>query len=326
LSTTWRTLRRRLLTPNVSATKLATRGFHEKSPAARELLEAVGEQFLTGYGHAVEFASIAESEQHIEAIPKQFRGFAYEGAGMGYAVLDAMPLPGGGRVGRFLASPGGDAHIYTAYVGIGWAMARLPTFLWSRLDAPDPLLRWLVLDGYGFHQAYFRTEKYVHQQFQEKNFRWPADDTTGYASQVIDQGIGRALWFVGGTDADEVGTLIERFPAARHGDLYAGAGLAATYACGVEEGELRRFRERAGVHRFQLAQGSAFAAEARLRGGILLPETAVATRALCGTTPERAAQICAATRPGPQRGDRPVWEIWRRRIADVFASTKVSQG
>jgi hypothetical protein len=290
-------------------------------------LETIGEQFLAGYGHAVEARSVAEAEARLEAIPAQFRGFAYEGAGMGYAVLDAMPVPGGGRTGRFYASPGGDAHIYTAYVGVGWAMARLPRFLWSRLTAPDPLLRWLVLDGYGFHQAYFHTDKYVHRQFREERFPWPAEGPADYAARAIDQGIGRALWFVGGTDAEAVASLIERFPADRHGDLYAGAGLAATYACGVEEEELQRFRDRAGEHRFHLAQGSAFAAEARLRGGIVLPQTAVATQVLCGMTPQEAARICAETRPGLGIADaQPNFEIWRRRITDVFASkTEVVQ-
>jgi hypothetical protein len=324
LATVWRALRRRTLTPRTSATRLETRGFYEKTPATRELLENVGAQFLTGYGHAVEARSVAEAEERLDGIDRQFRGFAYEGAGMGFAILDAMPFPGSGRIGRFLHSRGGGAHIYTAYVGVGWAMARLPRFLWSRLETPDPLLRWLVLDGYGFHQAYFKTQRYVHEQFQEKRFPWPAEGPAEYSARVIDQGIGRALWFVGGTDARVVADLIDSFPESRRGDLYSGAGLAATYATGADEDELLMFRERSGEHRFQLAQGSAFGAEARARGGILIPHTAVATQVLCGTTPEEAARICAQTRPDPRvHSAVPGWEIWRRRIADVFAGTKV---
>src|SRR5207245_1132167 len=77
-----------------------------------------------------------------------------------------------------------------------------------------------------------------------------------YADRVIDQGIGRAMWFVGGADADLVATLIDRFPESRRGDLYGGAGLAATYAGGAEEAELRLLADRAGSHRFQVAQGA----------------------------------------------------------------------
>jgi hypothetical protein len=279
--------------------------------------------FITGYGYSVEARSAAEAEERLEGLPQQFRGFAYEGAGMGATILDALPFARRTRLAEFLASRGGDAHVYTAYVGIGWAMARLPRFLWSRFEAPDPLLRWLVLDGYGFHQAYFRTGKYVHEQFQDEHFPWPAGDRTGYADHAIDQGIGRALWFVGGTAADVVADLIDAFPESRRGDLYAGAALAATYAGGADEDELRLFLERAGVHRGLVAQGSAFGAEARARGGVLMPHTELATRVFCETTPERAARICAETRPGPEAvGDMPAYEIWRQRIAGAFTSTK----
>src|SRR4051794_36300872 len=84
LGTGWRALRRRILTPNVSETSLEKRGFHRKSPAAQERLETVGEMFLRGYAHAVEAKSVEQAEEWLEQIPAQFRGFAYEGAGMGY--------------------------------------------------------------------------------------------------------------------------------------------------------------------------------------------------------------------------------------------------
>jgi len=56
-----------------------------------------------------------------------------------------------------------------------------------------------------------------------------------------DQGIGRAMWFVGGTDVELVATMIDKFPDHRRADLYSGAGLAATYAGGAHEQELRAF-------------------------------------------------------------------------------------
>ncbi|WP_248965409.1 DUF1702 family protein [Sphaerisporangium perillae] len=315
-----RSLRRRIITPDVSETRLATRGFQVKSPEARDLLETVGETFLTGYAYAAEARTPAEAEERLEQIPRRFRGFAYEGAGMAFAILDATPLSIGPKVAGCLAGRG-DGQIYLIYVGIGWAMARLPRMLWSKIHAPDPLLRWLALDGYGFHQAYFRTEQYVHGQYQDPRFPWPAGGPPGYANRVIDQGIGRAMWFVGGTDVELVATMIGRFPESRRGDLYAGAGLAATYACGAEEDELRRFWELAGPYRPQLAQGSAFAAEARVRPGLVVPATEIATRVFCGVTPEQAARISNEARPEqPFQGDVPAYEVWRQRIADQFVS------
>lgn len=292
------------------------RGFPEKNPAARELLETVGRSFLTGYAYAVEARTPADAERPLEAVAPQFRGFAYEGAAMAFAVLDALPWGGDGRVATFLAGRGG-AHVYMAYVGVGWAMARVPRFRWPKLYAPDPVLRWLVLDGYGFHQAYFHTRRYVHEQFQEREFPWPTDGPRWYAHRAIDQGIGRAMWFVGGTDADLVATMIDRFPEQRRADLYSGAGLAATYAGGADEDELRRFLDRAGIHRPQVAQASAFAASARLRAGLETPHTGLATTVLCGRSPAEAARVCDELRPdGGGVGPEPAYEVWRKRIAD----------
>ena len=106
MSDGWRALRRRVLTPDVSATLLETRGFHKKDEAARERLETVGATFLRGYAAAVGTKSVDRAHEELEAVPLMFRGFAYEGAAMGYAMLDG--LPGGGRkhVARFLAGPG----------------------------------------------------------------------------------------------------------------------------------------------------------------------------------------------------------------------------
>ncbi|MFD1151804.1 DUF1702 family protein [Saccharothrix hoggarensis] len=316
MSNGWRSLRRRILTPSVSETSLVKRGFPRKDAASQELLETVGEKFLTGYANAVEARSPAQAEEWLETIPARFRGFAYEGAGMGYAMLDG--LPGGGRrhVADFLAGPA-EKHTYIVYVGIGWAMARLPRFRWPSPDGLDPLLRWLVLDGYGFHQAYFRTEKYVRRQYREPAFPWPGGRYSEYAQRGIDQGIGRALWFVCGTDVDLVASTIAGFPEHRRSDLYAGVGLASTYACGATDDELAELVRLAGPHRGPLAQGSAFAAEARVRAGLLIPETDRATRAICGLPAERAAAITQEVRPAvPVDGVVPAFESWRQRIAD----------
>lgn len=273
--------------------------------------------FLTGYAYAAEAASVAAAEERLEAIPAQFRGFAYEGAAMGFTILDGLPFGPSDNTARFLAGRG-EEHIYTALVGIGWAMARLPKFRWPEADRLDPLLRWLVLDGYGFHQAFFHTARYVDQQFRHASFPWIGDAGSTYGPRVIDQGIGRALWFVAGTDAARVADTIDTFAASRRSDLYSGAGLAATYAGGVDEAELRLLADRAGEHRSAVAQGSAFAAEARLHGNILVPHTELATRVFCGMTPERAAQLTHDARAELADGQEPAYEIWRQRIASEF--------
>lgn len=315
-----RALRSRIMTPHPSAVRLEVRGFHRKDEAAQELLERIGLSFLGGFAVAAEARAAMEVEQRLADVPRQFRGFAYEGAAMALALLDAMPVRKGRRVKRFLAGPG-DAQVYIAHCGIGWGLARLPRFCWSRVSVTDPLLRWLVLDGYGFHQAYFHTRRYVYQRYQDDRFPWPADGPRWYANRSIDQGIGRALWFVGGADPEVVTRIVERFPDQRRSDLYAGVGLAATYAGGVHEDELRALWRRSGEYRPQLAQGSAFAATARVRAGLVVPHTELATRVLCGLTPAEAADVCERAKPEPPGAtDVPAYEVWRQRVAEQIVS------
>jgi hypothetical protein len=320
MANVWRRLRQGILTPAMYQTRLDVRGFHAKDDDARDLLEEVGVSFLTGFRHAVGARDAAEAGRLLDGVRREFRGFAFEGAGMGLALLDGMSPGGPRRVEAFLAGPAG-AHIYMVYVGAGWALARLPRIRWRAALPHDRLLRWLALDGYGFHQAYFRTAEYVHRRHRGPAPRLPGDPG-GYAPRVVDQGIGRALWFVEGADAGRVTDRIATFDADRRADLFSGAGLAATYAGGAGAEELVLLRERAGAYRAALAQGSAFAAKARLRAGLALPGTATATEVLCGTTPEVAAAVTdhalvdLAAAPGV-----PEFEAWRRRIADELQSS-----
>jgi hypothetical protein len=326
LSSAWRALRRRLLTPNVVETSLDKRGFYKKSPAAQERLETVGKTFLIGYAHAVEARTPAEAEERIEELPGWLRGFAYEGAGMGLTMLDGLPFGRSDNARRFFETEKGETYKYLAYVGIGWAMARLPRFRWPKPSSLDPVLVPLVLDGYGFHQAYFHTAKYIDGKYQDPGFPWPGGRHGYYANNAIDQGIGRASWFVRGTCPVRVADLLDTFPEERRPDLWAGVGLAATYAGGgddraVAEDELRTLRTRAGAYRGNLAQGSAFAANARVRAGIVPAHSALATQVLCGTTPQEAARLADELRPADQAdGDKPAYEIWRQRLADAFVS------
>jgi hypothetical protein len=191
----------------------------------------------------------------------------------------------------------------------------------------------------------------VHEQFQETRFPWPVQGPAWYANRAIDQGIGRAMWFVGGADAAVVTQLLGKFPDHRLADLYSGAGLAATYAGGADEAELRAFWHDAGRFRPLVAQGSAFAAAARLRADLVVAHNELATQVFCGMPVAAAAKVTddalgnqsltsrtpteeVLTDQGPtDTTDRdhglpdptrsramPAYEVWRQRIANEFVA------
>jgi hypothetical protein len=297
---------------------MAVRGFHRKNADTAVMLETVGATFLTGFGRATEAGEPGVVASSLDGIEPRYRGFAYEGAVMAFGVLDAL-LPGRNRVAGFLAGAGAP-HVYMAYVGMGWAMARTPRIRRSAVTraATDPLLRWLVLDGYGFHEAYFHTARVVHAR------RRPVAGRHPYASHAIDQGIGRALWFAGGAEVAMVAGLVEGFPADRQEDLWSGVGLAAGYAGGADEDELSLLPIRAGRHAAYLSQGCAFAAQARRRAGLLVPHTELAATILCGMTADRAADVTDRCIPGPATGpDETRYADWRRRIAVELSGGRI---
>lgn len=317
LTTVLGSLRRRVLAPDVSAVQLQARGFGPKDRAARDLLETAGRAFLSGYSWAAEATGPAGAEDRLESVPWQLRGFAYQGAAMAFALRDGLPFGAHDHIARFLAGPARD-HVYMVHLGIGQAMTRLPRFRWPGAGSLDPLLQWLVLDGYGFHQAWSHTRRYVDEQRRPALDGWPAGAQGWYAGHAFDQGVGRALWFLAGTDADATADLVDRFPADRRPDLYGGAALGATYAGGAGEDELEQFRDRAGAYRSDLAPGCAFGAAARLRAGLLTEDTRIATEVFCGVTPEEAEQVCADTRPAADADGLPAYEVWRQAVANKF--------
>src|SRR6266511_3823035 len=92
LTNPWRALRRRILTPGTSATRLDVRGFYQKSPAARDLLETIGHTFLTGYAFAAESQIPGDAEERLERIPTRLSAIAYQSAAMCFAVSDGLAL------------------------------------------------------------------------------------------------------------------------------------------------------------------------------------------------------------------------------------------
>jgi hypothetical protein len=204
------------------------------------------------------------------------------------------------------------------HVGAGWVAARLP-WLRRRLEqwiaGFDPLLRWLIVDGYGFHEGFFAWPQAI------RNHAVPPR-LSEYGRRAFDQGLGRSLWFFAGADADRVAAEVASFPEARRGDLYSGVGLACAYAGGANADMVRRLRAVAGPYWTHAAQGAAFAAQARRRAGNLMPHTHWTCEGLCGMPAEAAAALtdeCLAGLPT----DRPEtdYEQWRMRIQQRMAES-----
>ena len=241
----------------------------------------------------------------------EWRGFAFEGAAMGLALLDFLTPWRRDRIASFLRGTG-DAHTYMIHVGVGWVWARAPFGFRRRAKKIDPLLGWLVFDGWGFHEGFFFWPKYIAGQPAPKNF--PVTN----AVFLI-----RGLAVRSGSSTAETSNLSDRqlqifLPT---GSPICGVALVWPRLTPgiVSESSLVELLELAGEFQPQLAQGAAFAAKARQRAGNLTDYTNLAAGVLCQMSASDAARLCDQTLENlPTNVDLPAYEIWRQRIQNHF--------
>jgi hypothetical protein len=252
------------------------------APEAWPRFAAVAESLALGYHATLEDSSAAVLAVRLQAVDPMYSGFAYEGAGMGLGALDLM-TPWKNRLGAFVEGPG-DSHIYTVYVGFGLALARLRRRPERHLDALDPLLRWAVLDGYGFHCGFFSFRRYIAEKARPTQL-------AGVCRPLFDQGLGRAIWFSSGGVVSRVAQTVEAFQRDRHGDLWNGVGMACAYGGGADRAGLDRMCDVAGGYRDRLAWGAATAAWTRDLAGNQANHTDLACEVFSGVSSDEAAHV-----------------------------------
>ena len=316
-------LRRRLFGIDPLEVTFARRGFAPRDPAKVERLERAAGYFVKGYMEAQHDPEPAGLARRLDEVGPEHRGFAFEGAGMALALLDRLTPWRRDRLASFLAGAG-EPHTYMVIIGAGWAWARLGARIEARLRELDPVLGWLALDGYGFHETYFHPDRTLGDRTLGAS-RADAPphprQVNGYACQAFDTGLGRALWFVCCALPDAVAETIARFPLERRPQIWAGIGLAASYAGGCDDTSLDHLRTLSREQRGSLAQGAAFAAKARERAGTPAEHTQRAVARLCRCDSESAAKVCdiELARLSHAASDvDPAFERWRRAIRQTF--------
>jgi len=317
-------LRLRLLGISFEELLSECRGFRVSGPAGAEHQARIAAAFWLGYHASLADPRPETIARTVDGIERGRRGYAWEGVGMVLAMLEGFELRlgsrhrAGGRLGALLAGRPRGVR-YLVYLGVGAAVARLRLPTRRLLPALDPLCRWLVFDGFGFHEGFFAPSKRLGAVPVAVPRR-----LTGYARRAFDHGLGRSLWFVHGMSAEMIEGAVGSFSEARRGDLWAGVGLASAYAGGAPPQSLRELARRAGPWRADVLQGVAFAATARVEGDDLAPHTDEACRTYCGAGAEELAALCRDAAQGlPDDGDRldlpePAWEVWRRRVRSAL--------
>ena len=286
-----RRLIERLLKIRPEEASFAARGFDASDAVMTGKLEAMLGAFIAGYNLAVRTPNPAELADRLhQSFDNHHVGFAFEGVGLYLAMLDLL-LPGkSDRLVKFMTGAG-HQHDYIVAVGAGFAIARLPWGLRVQdgyLGTLDPFIAWCVPCGHGFHEGFFKHKRFV------DNAQEPPRALSPLGKQLFDSGLGRALWWVKCGHPRRIASAIDRFPEPRRAELWAGIGIASSYAGGVGAVELLSLRDLSGPYQADFLSGLPFAARLRQKAGNYSDTTELACSVLLGRSTNDTADMAEA--------------------------------
>ena len=286
-------------------------GQHEDMDRTWQQFEPVARSLVGGFQAALDDCRFEVLVPRLNLVESEFRGIAYEGAGMGLMLLDSLG-PWKKRLKAFISGPGAP-YDWLLYIGAGLVLPRVPTRPERFLAQLDPFLRWFVMDGYGFYEGFFHGRRSLEEHVIPPR-------VSGYGCRAFDQGLGRSVWFSTGANVERIVATIGSFPETRQADLWGGIGLACAYAAGVVDREaIKALRTASGPYSPHLAAGAAVAATFRMQTGGVAVHTDLACEVLCGLSSEMVAHIADLARENlPTDGAEPAYEIWRQRLAAQF--------
>lgn len=287
----------------------------------RRRLQLSSGVFVSAYNASLETDLTRYLFSELETYDSSFKGFAYEGAGMGMAMLDYTTLGGRSRLLEFAETAPNYSRL--AYIGAGLAIAVLNRNIEKSLAPINPMERWWAIDGYGFYKGVFKSNKCITKQAVPRSIK-------GYALRAFDRGIGRALWFLFSGDFDGIVSQIKAFPQERHADIWAGIGVASTYAGGVDANALQAFKSASGSHASYMAVGSSLASSVRYYANNIVTHNNLAASVYCDMSAEDAAKLTIQVQESltidsqePVYTPEPVYEAFRESIRSKFSKASV---
>lgn len=238
------------------------RGFDPAHYNTQLQLEKVIETFIEGYNACMDYDEELLTNYLNRKYDNHHVGFAYEGTGLYFGLLDLMFPKKTSRLAEFTQYHGAN-HDYIISVGAGFAFARVP-FAKKKLRAYmkklDPLLAWCIPDGLGFHEGIFKHETYIEKQKEIPQSLAPE------FHQLFNSGIGRSIWWVKGADPFKIKIAISEFPKERQAELWCGVGVAHAYAGGASESDFPTFINLANDYAKDFLSGIPFACQMRRKG------------------------------------------------------------
>jgi len=219
----------------------------------------------------------------LESTGIEFRSIGYESASMSIALEDFKQ---GEQLTNWLQflNEAASAHATQVHVGLGWAFAQALKNPIDYLAELNPMMRYRVLDGYGYYEGIFRRRRSI-----INHLKLNVEDTV--ASSALDQGIGRSIWYLNKGIIDDAKTMVEGFAVERHKDLWRGLGIAIAYVGGCDEETLQEIFSKADSYKTQLATGAVMALVSRDSAKYISTDTELACKVWCKQNAEQILEL-----------------------------------
>ena len=252
--------------------------------------------------------------EQLNATDPVFRSVAYEAAAMNTALAD---LANGGELQlweHLATSTEAVPHLTQIHIGLGWALAQQQVDATPYLPHLNPIMRYRVLDGYGYYEAMFRRRKSIVSK-QAPEF------LNGTALSAYYQGLGRCMWYLTNGNADASISMLQSLDSEHHEDLWRGLGIAVTYVGCSDKTVLADILTKAGKHKPQLLTGAAMAAVSRNTAGNVTADTECVIESW---HEQSVNQIVAKYKPGNNTAEN-AYDKWILEIENTITEQLEAQ-
>jgi hypothetical protein len=276
--------------------------------SVQEKMETIQSTFLRVQDMFFESPDWKRHVVELEATHIEFRSIAYESASMSIALEDLKQGEHLTNWFRFL-NEAASVHATQVHVGLGWAFAQQLIIPMPYLAELNPILRYRVLDGYGYYEGVFRRRRSIINQLKLE-----VEDVV--ASSAFDQGLGRSIWYLNKGIFDDAKSMIEGFAVERQKDLWRGLGIAMAYVGGCSDEQLLDIFSKAEVFKPQLATGALMALVSRNESGCTSADTIQTVESWWNADDEALQEIINAT--GKDETQSHAYQNWIDKIELYF--------
>lgn len=220
----------------------------------------ISEAYFKGYNLSLsagkDFVGLTNQ---LDRIDKELRGFAYEGAGTGLAILEILSPFHKKDLSIFLNQHAAN-HRETISAGIGLAYARINLGYEKKLNSVDSMTREFIVDGHSFYFGCLKNTQV--SSLTPPKFYLDKDKAIFY------RGIGRSLWFRTNGNINDTQKFINTFAADKKNQLWEGFAIACAYAGKLDSHKLNQYLAIQKQSHPSIHKGFQVALTARLRANI----------------------------------------------------------